>query len=398
MPNLFSIPMFFVIFRETLEAALVVSILLGFIGRLNFSSTLSIKGNTALRSRLKRLVISGTIIAMLITFVVGGVFIALFYIYGQNFFESAELLWEGVFSAVACLAITITAFAMLQTHSLSKKLEKKIAGQLLVADTTESDPSDAMLPQEGSSGLKTPVVDTSAPQLILANEQSGLISKFTSENGNQNYLVANDDSTQVESDEERNSSTYSLTGVFKAQQATEQLFFWIPFVTVLREGIEAMLFVGGVAISEEPSAVPLAVIVGLIAGISVGVFVHYGGSKMTLHYFYIFTSYLLFVMSAGLCARAVGFFEDYDWSKKSAMDADRPDALFFNPMINVWVLPDLSEKSASIWPLMNAVFGWRSIATYGTVIGYCVYWLVVTLALVVVRVRKNSQTKQLTTE
>lgn len=46
--------------------------------------------------------------------------------------------------------------------------------------------------------------------------------------------------------------------------------FMLPFVTVLREGIEAVVFVAGVSFSAPAYAVPLPVVVGLLAGGIVG--------------------------------------------------------------------------------------------------------------------------------
>lgn len=52
--------------------------------------------------------------------------------------------------------------------------------------------------------------------------------------------------------------------------AEKYAMFILPFVTVLREGIEAIVFVAGVSFSAPASAVPLPVVVGLIAGAAVG--------------------------------------------------------------------------------------------------------------------------------
>jgi len=46
--------------------------------------------------------------------------------------------------------------------------------------------------------------------------------------------------------------------------------FALPFVTVLREGIEAMVFVAGVSFQATPRSVPLPVVIGLLVGIAVG--------------------------------------------------------------------------------------------------------------------------------
>lgn len=48
------------------------------------------------------------------------------------------------------------------------------------------------------------------------------------------------------------------------------VMFLLPFVTVLREGLEAIVFVAGVTFSSPASSVPLPVVIGLIAGAAVG--------------------------------------------------------------------------------------------------------------------------------
>jgi high-affinity iron transporter len=52
--------------------------------------------------------------------------------------------------------------------------------------------------------------------------------------------------------------------------AEKYAMFVLPFITVLREGIEAIVFVAGVSFSAPITAVPLPVVIGLIAGAFVG--------------------------------------------------------------------------------------------------------------------------------
>jgi high-affinity iron transporter len=52
--------------------------------------------------------------------------------------------------------------------------------------------------------------------------------------------------------------------------AEKYAMFVLPFITVLREGIEAIIFVAGVSFSAPLTAVPLPVVIGLIAGAFVG--------------------------------------------------------------------------------------------------------------------------------
>lgn len=50
--------------------------------------------------------------------------------------------------------------------------------------------------------------------------------------------------------------------------------FVLPFITVLREGLEAVVFITGVSFSAPATSVPLAVLVGLIAGTAIGFFLY----------------------------------------------------------------------------------------------------------------------------
>lgn len=52
--------------------------------------------------------------------------------------------------------------------------------------------------------------------------------------------------------------------------AEKYAMFVLPFITVLREGIEAIVFVAGVSFSVTAKSVPLPVVIGLIVGGIVG--------------------------------------------------------------------------------------------------------------------------------
>lgn len=50
--------------------------------------------------------------------------------------------------------------------------------------------------------------------------------------------------------------------------------FILPFITVLREGLEAVVFIGGVSLGLPATSFPLAVLCGLGAGILVGLLIY----------------------------------------------------------------------------------------------------------------------------
>lgn len=56
--------------------------------------------------------------------------------------------------------------------------------------------------------------------------------------------------------------------------AEKYAMFILPFITVLREGLEAVVFIAGVSFSAPATSVPLPVVIGLIAGSFVGFLIY----------------------------------------------------------------------------------------------------------------------------
>lgn len=73
--------------------------------------------------------------------------------------------------------------------------------------------------------------------------------------------------------EHAEASNLSLGEKFKVW-SEEHAMFILPFVTVLREGLEGVMFIGGVGLSLPASSFPLAVVTGLGAGCLAGYFIY----------------------------------------------------------------------------------------------------------------------------
>lgn len=70
-------------------------------------------------------------------------------------------------------------------------------------------------------------------------------------------------------------STATLSAAEKKNaRAGKWALLLLPLITVLREGLEAVVFVGGVSLSTPATSIPIAVIVGLIAGGIIGASCH----------------------------------------------------------------------------------------------------------------------------
>ncbi|KAG0253105.1 hypothetical protein BG011_006543 [Mortierella polycephala] len=292
--------------RETIEAAIIVSVLLTFIRQV-------IVDDPALYRRLRWHVWIGVIIGLIISLIIGGAFIAVWNSLAKNVFMTSEELWEGSFALIASIMITIMALAMMKSQDMQEKWRGKLS-----------------------------------------------------------QSMQNMDSNQTVS---KRSRKYAL--------------LILPMVTVLREGLEAMIFVGGVTFETEPKSIPLAAISGLLAGILVGYIIYKGGSRVALHRFFIASTCFLLLIAAGLFSKAVNAFEMDKWNKLVGGDAD--DAGSFDPRINVWALSccNPNDPHQGGWALFNSIFGWNNIASVGTVTSYCVYWLAIIAAVLFMKIKSK---------
>jgi high-affinity iron transporter len=75
--------------------------------------------------------------------------------------------------------------------------------------------------------------------------------------------------------------------------------FILPFITNLREGLEAVVFVGGVGLNYPASSFPITVVCGLIAGILVGFAMFYFGSAVSLQIFLVISTAIMYLIVAG---------------------------------------------------------------------------------------------------
>ena len=65
----------------------------------------------------------------------------------------------------------------------------------------------------------------------------------------------------------------SKTGRFK-HFCEKYAMFMLPFITVLREGLEAVVFIGGVSLGLPGTSIPLPAVIGLLVGCLVGYLIY----------------------------------------------------------------------------------------------------------------------------
>jgi len=330
--NLFSVPIFFIVFRETLEAAIIISVLLGLAEQIvndhggrplrrpanDVSEDSSISDPPAddalhhrrLIRKLRIQIFLGAGLGLFVALAIGAAFIAVWFTKASDLWAKSEALYEGIFELIASLMIFVMGVTMLKMDRAKAKWRIKL--------------------QRAFEGKH---VDGKAK-----------------------------------------------TGKW--------VLFILPFITVLREGLEAVVFVGGVSLGEPATSIPIATIVGLICGFACGYLIYQFASRTTLTIFLVVMTNFLLLIGAGLFSRSVGEFEEYKFNKFLGSDAD--DAGGDGPgsypvKNNVWHLnccnPNNQDDNQG-WSIFNAIFGWSNNATIGTVLAYVFYWIAVIAVLV----------------
>ncbi|CAD6505695.1 BgTH12-01185 [Blumeria graminis f. sp. triticale] len=317
MSNLFAVPVFFIVFRETLETAVIVSVLLAFLKK----TINNPDSDKAVYKRLVRQIWLGTATGLLICIIIGSGLIGAFYTLGNNSWEKYEYIYEGSFAIISSLIISILGAALLRVSKMQGKWRIKLAKVL----------EDRALTVEG----KRASIKRWFGQYVL---------------------------------------------------------FMVPFVTIMREGLEAVIFVAGVSFSAPATAVPLAVAAGLIAGGAVGWLIYNGGKSSQLQIFLVISTGLLYLVAAGLFSRAVWFFEQYKWNQAVGGEAAEMGAGpgSYDIDQSVWHInfgsPHMNGGGG--WGVFNSMLGWQNSATYGSVISYNIYWITVIIGFLVMRFKE----------
>lgn len=175
---------------------------------------------------------------------------------------------------------------------------------------------------------------------------------------------------------------------FKAW-AERYAMFILPFITVLREGLEAVVFIGGVGIGMPASSFPLAVFCGLLAGIFIGYLIYRGGNQASLQIFLVVSTCFLYLVAAGLFSRGIWAFQIHQWNLIVGGDASEvgsgPGS--YNIHESVWHVNCCNAElnGGGGWGIFDALFGWENSATYGSVISYNMYWISVIVTFLAMR-------------
>ena len=114
MPDLFSVPAMFIMLRESIEACVVVALLLNMCTRLKLN-------------RMRKQVWWGAAAGILVSILLGIAFVAVFYLTKSKVMTGAsKAIFKGYINQVAILLITMLSFAMLRFMNYEKKWADKL--------------------------------------------------------------------------------------------------------------------------------------------------------------------------------------------------------------------------------------------------------------------------------
>ena len=110
--------------------------------------------------------------------------------------------------------------------------------------------------------------------------------------------------------------------------------------------------------------------------------------------FLIISTCVLYLVAAALMSRGVWFLEANAWNVLTGGDAAEGGSGpgTYDIRQSVWHVnccsPSLNGGGG--WGVFNSILGWQNSATYGTIISYNLYWLVVIVAFVTLRYRETN--------
>ncbi|KAF4001275.1 Iron permease FTR1 family protein [Saccharomyces cerevisiae] len=161
-------------------------------------------------------------------------------------------------------------------------------------------------------------------------------------------------------------------------------FFILPFITTLREGLEAVVFIGGIGIDQPLSSIPLSMVLATAISTVFGIFFFRYSSSLSLKICLVVATCFLYLIAAGLFSKGVWQLELQDYVNKcNGQDMSEvgngPGS--YDISRSVWHVNCCNGEKDGGWMIFTAIFGWTNSATVGSVISYNAYWLVLICAL-----------------
>lgn len=135
--------------------------------------------------------------------------------------------------------------------------------------------------------------------------------------------------------------------------------FILPFITTMREGVEAVVFVGGVSLGYPATAFPLPVITGIMAGLLAGWLIYRGGNVMSIQIFLIASTCVLYLIAAGMFSKAIWSLQYYQFVVGVGSDVGETGsgAGSYNILQTVWHVNCCNAEIDNGWDIFQSILG-----------------------------------------
>jgi high-affinity iron transporter len=140
----------------------------------------------------------------------------------------------------------------------------------------------------------------------------------------------------------------------------------VAFLSVLREGMEASLFLIAAATGQSGRDVLIGGLIGLTGAFILGYVVYVGGHKIPMKSFFTVTGMIVIVFAAGLCSKAVLFLQ-------ASSDLGSLNMAFYNTTHYAFL-----TQSTEFGKFLAALFGWDPRPSVEQVIAWLGYFVPVT--------------------
>lgn len=141
----------------------------------------------------------------------------------------------------------------------------------------------------------------------------------------------------------------------------------LAFISILREGIETVLFIGSASFSTSGLQTLIGAGLGLGVALLLGIAIMWYSVRLDLRTFFNVTGFLLILFAAGLVSRGIGEFGE---------------AGVIAPGVqSVWDTNGIISDQSSVGKILTALFGYIGSPSLSQVIGYIAYWLLIILWL-----------------
>ncbi len=141
----------------------------------------------------------------------------------------------------------------------------------------------------------------------------------------------------------------------------------LPFLAVLREGAETVLFLKAVAIQSSGSVSLIGGVLGGALAVAVTAAIFVGGRRVPLKPLFRTTGVVLLLVAAGMLAYGIHELEELGWIPQV--------------MYPVWNINHILNEKEGLGSFLKALFGYNGNPSLTEVVGYVTYLLIVALAL-----------------